>query len=78
MHCTMICPSVQKLITICFEQDDDEKHSYQPFGFGYDIEDGHGNKQWRHEKSHQPWHVEGSYGYKGEMLLHFFLYCNES
>lgn len=26
--------------------------------------DGYGNKQWRHEKSHQPWEVKGSYGYK--------------
>jgi len=42
----------------------EEKYPYQPYGFGYDVEDGHGNKQWRHEKSHQPWHVTGSYGYK--------------
>jgi len=44
----------------------DDKHSYhyQPYGFGYDVHDAHGNKQWRHEKSSHPHHVEGSYGYK--------------
>ncbi|XP_027195276.2 uncharacterized protein LOC113789884 [Dermatophagoides pteronyssinus] len=44
----------------------DDKHSYthQPYGFGYNIEDGYGNKQWRHEKSSNPHQVIGSYGYK--------------
>ncbi|XP_075587598.1 uncharacterized protein LOC124499120 isoform X1 [Dermatophagoides farinae] len=44
----------------------EDKHSYshQPYGFGYNIEDGYGNKQWRHEKSSNPHQVIGSYGYK--------------
>ncbi|CAG2114516.1 unnamed protein product, partial [Medioppia subpectinata] len=42
----------------------EDKHHYQPYGFGYDIEDGYGNKQWRHEKSQQPSNVIGSYGFK--------------
>ncbi|KPM11880.1 cuticle protein-like protein 7 [Sarcoptes scabiei] len=37
---------------------------HQSYGFGYNVDDGYGNKQWRHEKSSKPNEVTGSYGYK--------------
>jgi len=46
------------------DHDDKHHYHYQPYGFGYDIHDAHGNKQWRHEKSSHAHAVEGSYGYK--------------
>ncbi|XP_015788620.1 uncharacterized protein LOC107365602 isoform X2 [Tetranychus urticae] len=42
----------------------EEKYPYQPYGFGYEVEDGWGNTQYRHEKGLDPWKVKGSYGYK--------------
>ncbi|XP_074599587.1 uncharacterized protein LOC141853955 [Brevipalpus obovatus] len=42
----------------------EHKYPYQPYGFGYEVEDGWGNFQYRHEKSAEPWKVKGSYGYK--------------
>ncbi|XP_017461764.1 PREDICTED: adult-specific rigid cuticular protein 15.7-like, partial [Rhagoletis zephyria] len=42
----------------------EEKYPHQPYGFGYNVDDGYGNKQWRHEKSQTPHAVSGTYGYK--------------
>ncbi|KAG9509306.1 hypothetical protein GZH46_02180 [Fragariocoptes setiger] len=36
---------------------------YSPYSFGYDVDDGYGNKNWRSEKSVHPHEVHGSYGY---------------
>jgi len=41
---------------------DDGHHPFQPYGFGYDVNDGWGNTQYRHEKGTGPWEVKGSYG----------------
>lgn len=53
---------------------DDHHHEhhghYQPYGFGYDVHDGHGNTQYRHEKGHSPHEVKGSYGYKDAHGIH--------
>ncbi|RWS17988.1 cuticle-like protein 7, partial [Dinothrombium tinctorium] len=46
------------------DKKDEENHVYKPYGFGYEIQDGWGNTQYRHEKSGAPWDVKGSYGYK--------------
>ncbi|KAI1307710.1 Cuticle protein 16.8 [Halotydeus destructor] len=43
---------------------------FQPYGFGYDVQDGHGNTQYRHEKGTGPWEVKGSYGYKDAHGVH--------
>lgn len=43
------------------EHHDDHGH-FQPYGFGYDVNDGWGNTQYRHEKGTGPWEVKGSYG----------------
>ncbi|RWS27670.1 cuticle-like protein 7, partial [Leptotrombidium deliense] len=43
---------------------DHDNHVYKPYGFGYEIQDGWGNSQYRHEKGSGPWDVKGSYGYK--------------
>ena len=43
-----------------------EPYSYHfdPYSYGYDVEDNYGNKQWKQEKSNNPHEVHGSYGYK--------------
>lgn len=43
-----------------------EPYSYHfdPYSFGYDVEDNYGNKQWKQEKSNNPHEVHGSYGYR--------------
>lgn len=37
---------------------------FNPYSYGYDVEDHYGNKQWRQERSHNPQEVHGSYGYR--------------
>jgi len=37
---------------------------YDPYSFGYDVEDNYGNKQWKQERSYNPHEVHGSYGYR--------------
>lgn len=39
-------------------------HHFDPYSYGYDVEDNYGNKQWRQEKSNHPHEVHGSYGYR--------------
>lgn len=41
-----------------------EYPAFQPWSYGYDVEDNYGNNQWKHEESHNPHEVKGSYGYK--------------
>ena len=43
-----------------------EPHSYHydPYSYGYDVEDNYGNKQWKQERSTNPHEVHGSYGYR--------------
>lgn len=53
------------------EHHDDHHHGhFQPYGFGYDVNDGWGNTQYRHEKGTGPWEVKGSYGYKDAHGIH--------
>jgi len=49
---------------------DDHHGHFQPYGFGYDVHDGWGNTQYRHEKGTGPWEVKGSYGYKDAHGIH--------
>lgn len=39
-------------------------YSYDPYSYGYDVEDNYGNKQWRQERSSNPQEIHGSYGYR--------------
>ena len=39
-------------------------HHYDPYSYGYDVEDNYGNKQWKQERSSHPHEVHGSYGYR--------------
>ena len=41
----------------------EEPVAWQPYSFGYSINDGHGNEQLREEKSDANGHKRGSYGY---------------
>lgn len=45
-------------------------HEHHPYGFGYDVHDGHGNHQYRHEKGLGHHEVKGSYGYKDAHGIH--------
>ncbi|KAG8182155.1 hypothetical protein JTE90_014564 [Oedothorax gibbosus] len=45
------------------------KHPPQPYGFGYDIKDHHGNQQFRKEHSDGK-RVVGSYGYTDAHGVH--------
>lgn len=52
-----------------YYQHSEESHS-NPYSFGYDIDDGYGNKQWRQEKTQGAQAVEGSYGYKDDLGIY--------
>jgi hypothetical protein len=39
-------------------------HHFDPYSYGYESEDNHGNKQWKQERSNRPHEVHGSYGYR--------------
>lgn len=59
--------------------DYDESYSpppspYNPYSFGYEIDDNYGNKQWRQEKSHHPQSVQGSYGYRDKQGIYREVY----
>lgn len=40
------------------------------YKFGFEVDDGLGNQQYRHEKSKNPWQVRGSYGYKDALGIY--------
>lgn len=50
----------------CHQLPSNEPYSYQfdPYSYGYDVEDNYGNKQWKQESSNNPQEVHGSYGYR--------------
>lgn len=46
------------------QHQEEHKHKFNPYKYGYKVIDHKGNKQWKQEESHHPHEVKGSYGYK--------------
>lgn len=49
-------------------------YNYNPYSFGYEVDDNYGNKQWRQEKSQHPQSVQGSYGYRDKQGIYREVY----
>lgn len=48
----------------CHQPSEPYSHHFDPYSYGYDVEDTYGNKQWKQERSNNPHEVHGSYGYR--------------
>lgn len=48
------------------EHKEDQKYPFIPYGFGYEIVDDYGNKNWRKEEGQHENQVVGSYGFQDQ------------